>query len=419
MMPDLHHRIDHHLEVLVDHIGARPPGSPANRRATSHASQVLRDAGLHVREDPFTTRWWEPGRARLTVAATTAGRAVHSRTEVDGRGSAATDGDTEVEGATIELLPNPYSPAGVARGSALVARRVEDLEGLQPDGDRVLVLTDALARTQLLPAVFPFLDLPEHADVRAQLHRLTPAAVIAVSDHWEPILEDPDLPFPSLTLSTAEGERLRSGDLLHLEVTGAVHEGRGVNLAARSGAGRRLVLCAHLDAKATTPGAFDNAGSVAVLLALAELGHLDDLPVEVVLFNGEDHVDACGEVAWLGATELAEVAGVVNVDGTGLRGLGTSLASLACPRELETRLTDWVGARDGWVRTDPWIESDHAIFALQGIPAVAITSEDVHALLGGLAHTAADTREVIDLQVLVGIGHDLPDLLGLLAGELI
>ncbi len=404
-MPGLRDRIDHHLEVLVDRIGARPPGSPANRRATEHASQVLRAADLHVREDPFTTRWWEPGTARLTVAAAREGGAVHD--------------DTEVEGVTLELTPNPYSPAGTARGRALVARRVEDLEGLAPDGDRVLVLTDDLARSQLLPAVFPFLDLPEHAHIRAQLHRLAPAAVIAVSDHWEPILEDPDLPFPSVTLPTADGDRLRSGDELHLEVSGAVHPGAGVNVSARTTGQRRLVLCAHLDSKATTPGAFDNAGSVAVLLSLAEHGHLDDLPVEVVLCNGEDHVDACGEVAWLAATDLGEVAGAVNVDGAGLRGFGTSLANLACPRQLETRLVAWVGAHAGWLPTEPWIESDHAIFALQGIPTVAITSEDVHALLGGLAHTAADTREVLDLEVLVSVARDLPDLLGLLAGELI
>ena len=59
------------------------------------------------------------------------------------------------------------------------------------------------------------------------------------------------------------------------------------------------MLSAHLDAKATTPGAFDDAASVATILALAET----ELPavgsLEFVMFNGEDHFDACGEVAWL------------------------------------------------------------------------------------------------------------------------
>jgi hypothetical protein len=33
--------ITRHLEVLVEGIGARPPGSAANRRATDYLQQVL------------------------------------------------------------------------------------------------------------------------------------------------------------------------------------------------------------------------------------------------------------------------------------------------------------------------------------------------------------------------------------------
>lgn len=40
----------------------------------------------------------------------------------------------------------------------------------------------------------------------------------------------------------------------------------------------RRVLRPHVDSKATTPGPFDNAASVATLLTLIEVGHLDDLP---------------------------------------------------------------------------------------------------------------------------------------------
>jgi aminopeptidase YwaD len=196
-----------------------------------------------------------------------------------------------------------------------------------------------------------------------------------------------------------------------------------VNLSTRIGDAqpRRLVLCAHLDSKTTTPGAFDNAASVATLLALTELGHLDGLPLELVLFNGEDHVDSCGEVAWLAATDLAEIAGAVNLDGTGLAAQELSLAALAAlgaPAALEAQLSTWVGEQPRWVWAEPWFESDHAIFAMRGIPALAITSQDVHALLGGLAHTAADTLDVVDLTVLEQLAADLPALLALTAAEL-
>ena len=389
-MSDLRRRIRHHLEVLVERIGARPPGSPANRRASEHVAATLAGAGLEVREDAFTTRWWEPG-----------------------------EGWLEASGHRNTVMPNPYSPAGDVQGRAVLASRVEELEALGSAHDVVLVLTGGLAEEQLIPAGFPFLDPPEHARVRSELHRLAPAAVVAVSDHWEPILEDPDIAFPSTTVPGELGGKLRPGETLRLKVGGAVQRGDGVNVSASVGTtDTRLVLCAHLDSKATTPGAFDNAGSVAVLLSLAELGYLDGFPLELVLFNGEDHVDACGEVAWLNATDLRQIAGAVNLDGVGLAGLPTSLAHLACPAPLQARLAAWVEARRGWVPAEPWIESDHAIFAMQGIPAVAITSQDVHALLGGLAHTPADTLHVLDLELLTHVAADLPDVLSLVTSEL-
>lgn len=33
-----------------------------------------------------------------------------------------------------------------------------------------------------------------------------------------------------------------------------------------------------------------------------------------MLFNGEDHFDACGEVGWLAATDLDEIVGNLNLD---------------------------------------------------------------------------------------------------------
>jgi hypothetical protein len=55
----------------------------------------------------------------------------------------------------------------------------------------------------------------------------------------------------------------------------------------------------------------------------------------------------------------------------------------------------------------PWWESDHAIFATRGIPAVAITSEGVHDLFTTVAHTGGDTLEIVDIDILVGIVEQL------------
>jgi aminopeptidase YwaD len=383
-------RIEGHLRLLVEGVGPRPPGSPANRRAAAYASQVLAGAGLAVAEQPFSTRWWTPGAGRL-----------------------------EARGRTIELAPDPFSLPCDVRGLTRRVGTMADLEALEPDPARILVLHDELTREQLMPLAFPFLEVPAHARVRAALERLGPAAVISVSDHWQPIIEDPDLALPSTTIRPRLARHLGDDEKVRLVLGGSVHEGDGVNVSARTGGqGRRVVLSAHLDSKATTPGAFDNAAAVAVLLALAEEGlhHLGAL--EVVLFNGEDHFDACGEVAWLAETDLAEVAANINVDGIGLAGRGTSLAMLACPEALERRLVDWLRHHTGWALAEPWLESDHAVFAMRGIPAVAVTSEDVHTGLSGLVHGAADTIEVLDLATLVGIAEALPQLLAMVVDAL-
>lgn len=59
----------------------------------------------------------------------------------------------------------------------------------------------------------------------------------------------------------------------------------------------------------------------------------------------------------------------------------------------------------------PWFESDHAIFAMRGIPAIAITSEHVHDLFTTLAHTEGDSLDMVDIDVLVDIVEVLGALL--------
>ena len=62
-------RIARHLQVLVEEIGPRPPGSPANRRATDHVSRVLAACGLDVQEQAFEATWWLPGPAGIDVGS--------------------------------------------------------------------------------------------------------------------------------------------------------------------------------------------------------------------------------------------------------------------------------------------------------------------------------------------------------------
>lgn len=371
-------RLDRHLQHLVEVVGARPPGSPANVRATAYVRDIVAQAGLRTVEHPFRTRWWEPGPVELVV-----------------------------QDVRVPVTANPYSPAVEAIGVVRSLRQEDDHDAA---GGIILVGAE-FAPAPLMPKAFPFAP-PDHADLICRLEALRPAAVVTVSD-GPPILEDPDLPFPSLTVSADTAMRLPGAEV-RVRIGGVVHEADGVNISVPSRSpGRRTVVSAHLDSKVTTPGAFDNAGSVAAVLAWVEAGLPPDPPVEIVFFNGEDHFDACGEQAWLAATDLEEVVANVNLDGVGVRGRRTSAALLAGSTPVHEALEAFLRERGGWETAEPWYESDHAIFALQGIPAVAVTSAGVHDLLHDIAHTPRDTLDVVDVAVLTEVSDALTDLAAL------
>jgi aminopeptidase YwaD len=380
--------VEEHLRYLVEMVGPRPPGSPANAAATDHVRHVLASAGLPVLDLPFRTVWWEPGSGRLTAG-----------------------------GIEVEVAPNPYSPPCDVRASAV---RAWSRAGVTPAAcaGRVLVLSGTPVAEPVTPMGYPFYSVEEHVLLVEALLAANPAAVVAVSDHGTPVFEDPRLLFPSATVPLTVGERLVDGEEVRLVLGGCVRDGDGSNVSASTVGDRpRTVLSAHVDSKATTPGAFDNAGSVAAVLAAVENGRLLQEAVEVVLFNGEDHVDPCGELAWLAATDLAGVTAAVNLDGAGVAGRRTQASGLACPPEVDQRLRAFVAARPGWMVGEPWYESDHAIFAMRGVPSVAVTSEHVHDLLRDVAHTARDTLEMVDVDVLADLAESLPDLVEAASGE--
>lgn len=376
-------RIAAHLTALVEQIGPRPPGSPANRIATDYLQMVLRAAGLEVRADPFTCRWWEPGAAAVGVG-----------------------------GAWYDVVPTPFSRPCQVWGRVTRLSTDADLAAAAIEPGRVVVIDGALTAEPYFPKTYPFLDLPEQRARLARLEALQPAVVIAIvpAIRAMPVLEDGDLAFPYLQVTPALGDRIRRHRAVGVRIGGALHDSTGVNVAARSGGeGPRVVLSAHVDTKATTAGAFDNASGVSTLLALAEAGLPPDVPVELVFFNGEDHYQAPGEQAWLAATDLGGVRHVVNLDGAGVVGRPSAVAVLAGPPEFEAMVGAHVADRPGWRMGPVWYESDHEMFAIHGIPSVAITSVDAHETLNEIIHTERDTIRLVDPGILAHVAVFLAD----------
>lgn len=159
-------------------------------------------------------------------------------------------------------------------------------------------------------------------------------------------------------------------------------EGRGENFCVDVGRGdRALVLIAHHDAVPGSPGANDNAASVAILLTLLERWAAREPPVRVqVLFPACEELGYLGTRAWVRARGVKGVVGVLSLE---MPGVGDSLAVWDAP--APTAFLGVVrGALEGLgLRADesyhvvgriPVFGSDHRAYAAAGVPAYGLTS---------------------------------------------
>jgi hypothetical protein len=159
-------------------------------------------------------------------------------------------------------------------------------------------------------------------------------------------------------------------------------EGRGENFCVDVGRGERaLVLVAHHDAVPGSPGANDNAASVAILLSLLERWAARAPAGRVrLLFPACEELGYLGTRVWVRAHGVADVAGVLSLE---LPGIGDSLAlwdaGVATPFLSRVRGSfEGIGLRADEsyhvVGRIPMFGSDHRAFAAAGVPAYGLTS---------------------------------------------
>ncbi len=380
-----------HLAALAQSLSGRPPGSAANHAAADYIARALAGAGYQVEEQRFECVDWRLDGVELWMG----------------------DGP-------LPVAANPYSPPCDVTAPTVVAGSIAELEAARLAG-RVALLHGELTAMPLFPKNYPFFTIEAHRRIINLLEAGRPRAIIAVScmnDRPVPIFEDGDLTIPSVTVSADVGAVLlaAAGAPVGVRVRSSTRPGHGVNVIARrpQAARDKLIICAHFDTKPGTPGALDNAAGVASMLALA--ARLTDRPpvnLEFVAFNGEDHYAAPGEVVYLAgcAGEFDHIALVVNLDGLGLRGQPTTLAFFACPEAWAGRVRQRMAAHPTLTETEPWPQSDHSLFAMQGVPSIALTSGGVQEIIDSIIHTPADTLDIVDEHLLAAAVDFLAELL--------
>jgi len=233
-----------------------------------------------------------------------------------------------------------------------------------------------------------------------------------------PLLEDGDFNIPAAHMKDIDGECLavHAGQAVELMMEARRIPATGSSVIACKGNDptRRVVVCGHINAKAYTPGALDNAAGATVLLLLAELLKEYDgrLTVELVLFNGEDHYSAAGQKEYVRRNQgrFGEIRLAVNLDGLGWRDSATAYSFYECPSELEDSIQSVFGGYEELVEGSTWPQSDHMIFAMNGCPALAITTEKFAELEHDIAHTEKDIPALVDPAKLVTTARALGEL---------
>lgn len=386
-----------YLNRLCLEIPTRRVGTTGNQAANAFLAEAFASFGFEVKSQPFECIDWTQNGASLSL-----------------------------NGDQFQVLVGPFSPGCRVEAPLTAVSTIEELEAADVR-DKILLLRGEIAREQLMPKNFPFYNPDEHQHIIRLLEMKRPAAVVSATGRNPelagavypfPLIEDGDFDIPSAYMTEEEGARLAShgNELAALVIAAERRPSSGLNLAARIGrADRRVVVSAHMDAKDDTPGALDNAAGVIVLLLLAELlkGYERDTGVELVPFNGEDHYSAAGEIAYLKANEgrLNEILLNINIDAAGYRQKKNVYSLYECPDELAHAIRKSFAGNEILAEGPPWYQGDHMVFAMNGVPALAITSEGFMEIETRFAHTPKDRPELVDCGLLVEVATALHELI--------
>lgn len=383
MVTMLTEKANEYLDKLCNQIPNRRVGSEGNRLATSFFAEAIKSFGFTVECPEFDCMDWENEGAVLSV-----------------------------EGSSYEVQVSPYSLGVQVTAPLITTCSVNDLETLDIS-NKILLMRGDLTKEQFLPKNFPFFQVEDQQKIIQLLESKKPLAIIAATTRNPemagalypfPAFEDGDFDIPSVFVTEEQGSQLSNceGKEISLEIQGKRIPARACNIVARKGKNlsQRIVLFAHIDAKLGTPGALDNGTGIVTLLLLAELlkEYAGEKCIEIVALNGEDYYSNPGEQIYLKQNEgkFQEIFLGINIDGLGYIKGKTAYSAYQCLPEINA-LAEKVFAEDeSFLPGEPWFQGDHAIFLMNGRPAIALTSELSNELMREYIHTEKDIPEIIE-----------------------
>jgi aminopeptidase YwaD len=362
-----------HVKHLAVHIGSRLIGSTANLAAADYISDVFKQSGLSLEKQEISCPDW-----------------IEEHTSL------------ELNGKMLEASANTFSPACNISAPITPVSTLAELESVSITG-KIPVFYGDMAQGELATKGGIYVSERDRRILQL-LEERQPAGIITINPtlhaRWR-LIEDFDLDIPSATVSSYSGLNLlrNPGAIVQMKIAARRSPSHTANVVGRlqGELPERIVFCAHYDSKVDTPGAYDNAAGVGVLLTLAEVlsQRKHQHTLEWVGFTGE-------EGAGLGDMEYArsvrrtgngfdQVIAAINIDGVGPFTGTTTVASFAASQELETLIDEKMSSYPGIIKVEPWPASDHYIFYSNGTPSIALTSKGIR----DIYHTLSDTFEWI------------------------
>lgn len=371
-MTDAHGTLEHVRKLAVE-IGSRPIGSTANLAAADYISDVFLRSGLSIERQSIPCPDWSAEQTSLTL-----------------------------NGDQLEASANTFSPACDITAETIPVCTAAELELAAMSG-KFLVFYGDMAQGELATKGGIYVSNRDRR-ILELLEERQPAGIITINPtihaRWR-LIEDFDLDIPSVTVSARSGLKLLRdpGGMVHMKIVSCCLASYTDNVIGRlpGEIPERIVLCAHYDSKVDTPGAYDNAAGVGVLLTLAgilsQTQHRHTL--ELIAFTGEEgagigDMEYARRVSSSGAG-FEQVTAAINIDGVGPFTGTTTVASFVASKTFEELIDDTIRNHPGVIRAAPWPASDHYIFYSNGVPSVAFTSKGIRDIF----HTFSDTIEWI------------------------
>jgi len=395
-----------YLDTLCLEIPNRRVGSPGNRQAADYFESAVKHFGFETESQLFNCIDTRLGEIKL-----------------------------EAGGELFEAFISPYTIGCDYQGRLAAAENISELELLEAEG-KILLLYGEIASEQLMPKNFVFYNPEEHQRIYRLLEEKQPKAVITATSRNPdavgaiypfPMIEDGDFDIPAAYMKDEEGQRMLkySGDTAYLKMDAERISSESRNVISRKGgrSGKKVVLCAHIDAKLGTPGALDNASGVTILMLLAEM--LSDyeglVGVEIAALNGEEYYNAPGQTKYIGSYhgDFSSILFAVNLDDVGYYKDRTAFSLYGMPEEFAMVIHKIYENRPGFIEGPPWYQSDHGIFIANGVPAMAITEENFAELLKEITHSNKDLPDIVDTKKLVDNATALRELITELDDQII